>query len=111
MGSGQGLSKEQALRALLPIVRSTVENLGRQGVPAALSGPFVRGDVKTVQRHLAALEKQAPAFLHLYCHLGLEELPIALAKGRLDSGAAAQIRSLLEQGLRAQAEAGASIRK
>ncbi|MBI4234106.1 MAG: DUF2520 domain-containing protein [Chloroflexi bacterium] len=96
--------QEMALTALLPLVRGTLEGLGRQGLPGALTGPFVRGDVGTIRKHLAALEARAPSFLHLYCHLGLAELPIARAKGRLDQRAAAEIQELLEQSLVSQGE-------
>ena len=41
--------------ALLPLVRSTLENVDARGPADALTGPIVRGDVDTVARHLDAL--------------------------------------------------------
>ena len=38
--------------AFLPLVRSTVDNVGDLGAAAALTGPVARGDVETVRRHL-----------------------------------------------------------
>ena len=44
------------LKALLPLVRATVDNVAELGVKAALTGPVARGDVATVRAHLAALD-------------------------------------------------------
>ena len=47
-----GASEDDSLRVLLPLMRSTLDNLERQGLPEALTGPIVRGDTGTVRRHL-----------------------------------------------------------
>ena len=41
--------------ALLPLVRSTLDNVEARGPAGALTGPIRRGDIDTVARHLAAL--------------------------------------------------------
>jgi predicted short-subunit dehydrogenase-like oxidoreductase (DUF2520 family) len=51
-----GLNPRQAQRVLLPLVKSTVANLTIQEPARALTGTFKRGDVSTVQKHLAALQ-------------------------------------------------------
>jgi predicted short-subunit dehydrogenase-like oxidoreductase (DUF2520 family) len=49
--------------ALLPLVRSTLENVDAFGPAGALTGPIVRGDVDTVARHLDALPAdERPAY-------------------------------------------------
>jgi predicted short-subunit dehydrogenase-like oxidoreductase (DUF2520 family) len=50
-----GLSPNRARRVLLPLLESTVANLLTQDPSTALTGPFKRGDVDTVKKHLAAL--------------------------------------------------------
>lgn len=57
-----GVDSEEALPALGPLARTSLENTLRQGPMAALTGPIERGDVATVESHLAALEnmKNAP---------------------------------------------------
>jgi predicted short-subunit dehydrogenase-like oxidoreductase (DUF2520 family) len=50
-----GLNKARAREVLLPLLRSTVENLSNHEPARALTGTFARGDAATVQRHLAAL--------------------------------------------------------
>ncbi len=51
----QGFTRRQAARALLPLVRQTLENFGRLGPGASWTGPVSRGDYATVARHVAAL--------------------------------------------------------
>jgi predicted short-subunit dehydrogenase-like oxidoreductase (DUF2520 family) len=76
-----GVAREQALAALLPLLRSTVENLGQKGVPGALTGPVARGDAGTVERHLAALAARAPGLLPIYRVLAERTLALARQKG------------------------------
>lgn len=72
-----GCSESEALAALLPLVRTTVDNVERLGAAGALTGPIARGDGDTVRRHLAALGVHAPDLLPMYRELGLETLPLA----------------------------------
>lgn len=80
---------EQALRALLPLMRTTLDNMERQGVPQALTGPLLRGDVTTVRRHLVALDEAAPRVATLYRCLAAGTLPIAMRRGLAPSMAGA----------------------
>ncbi|MAQ19546.1 MAG: hypothetical protein CMN30_32690 [Sandaracinus sp.] len=52
---GEGLSKRAAEEALGALLISVGENVRTLGVPAALTGPVMRGDRETVRRHRAAL--------------------------------------------------------
>jgi predicted short-subunit dehydrogenase-like oxidoreductase (DUF2520 family) len=45
----------------MPIVSQTVVNYATLGAPASFSGPFVRGDVKTIGQHLRGLRRVPPA--------------------------------------------------
>jgi predicted short-subunit dehydrogenase-like oxidoreductase (DUF2520 family) len=56
-----GVSIQQARRRMMPILRQTLLNYGSFGAANAFSGPIVRGDVETVERHLRALESSAVA--------------------------------------------------
>ncbi len=53
-----GLSRTRARLVLLPLVKSTVENLTTHDPARALTGTFKRGDIATVRKHLAAIESQ-----------------------------------------------------
>ncbi|MGA8541144.1 MAG: Rossmann-like and DUF2520 domain-containing protein [Terriglobales bacterium] len=68
-----GLTREDARRKSLPIIRQTLENYSRLGPAQSFSGPLVRGDAETVAKHLAALKK----------HPGAREVYVALARAAL----------------------------
>jgi predicted short-subunit dehydrogenase-like oxidoreductase (DUF2520 family) len=53
-----GTPREEALEALLPLLRGAVESLEQLGLPQALSGPVARGDAGTVAAHLGWLERE-----------------------------------------------------
>ena len=92
-----GFQRENALEALLPLLRGTIESMGSVGIPQALTGPLARGDVGTMRKHLDALEANAPEVVLVYCHLALAQLPIALEKGNLAHDTAKEIQALLER--------------
>ncbi len=90
-----GKSKAEATKAYIPLLRGTVSNIESVGFPGCPTGPILRGDVKTIERHFAALAKHAPDILPLYKALGLRTIPLGLAKGTLSEIKAAELRSLL----------------
>jgi predicted short-subunit dehydrogenase-like oxidoreductase (DUF2520 family) len=89
-----GYDRATALQALLPLLRGAVDNIETLGLPAALTGPVARGDVEVVRRHIEALADGAPEVLDAYRVLGIETLPVALAKGGLDDTEAMALRHL-----------------
>jgi len=76
----------------LALLRGTVENLAELGPEEALTGAIRRGDVETVEAHLAALEEGERI---LYRAIGREALRLAEAAG-LDRAAAARVAAVLE---------------
>lgn len=42
--------------ALMTLLRATVHNIDEQGIPNALTGPLIRADVSTLQKHLDTLD-------------------------------------------------------
>jgi predicted short-subunit dehydrogenase-like oxidoreductase (DUF2520 family) len=73
-----GLSPRRARQVLLPLVESTLANLATQDPARALTGTFKRGDVSTVQKHLAALKSaHLPQALAAYVLLGQRSLSLA----------------------------------
>ncbi len=87
----------QAAQALLPLLRGTLNNIDTVGIPQCLTGPIARGDTGTIKKHLSALQKVAPALLSTYCELGLQTIPIALAKGRINQQQAEELEVILKQ--------------
>ncbi|MCX6005411.1 MAG: DUF2520 domain-containing protein [Chloroflexi bacterium] len=91
-----GITQEEAVKALLPLLKGTVSNIENVGIPGCLTGPIARGDIHTIQRHLNTLEKEHPSALEAYRALGLKTLSIALAKGRINLETAGEMQTLLE---------------
>ena len=87
----------QATKALMPLLRGTLNNIDNVGIPQCLTGPIARGDTGTIKKHLNALQKGAPAVLSTYCELGLQTIPIALAKGRISQQQAEELAAILTQ--------------
>jgi len=91
-----GVSRNDALAALLPLLRGTVDNVEKLGPAGGLGSAVARGDVGTIRGHLDALARSAPESLELYRLLSLRTIPIAIAKGTLRSEAAKEIMVLLK---------------
>ena len=87
----------QATQALLPLLRGTINNIETVGIPQCLTGPIARGDTGTIKKHLDALQKAAPTMLSTYRELGLQTIPIALAKGRINQNQAKELEAILKQ--------------
>ena len=62
----QGFKRRQAMRALLPLTRQTLDNFERVGPLAAWTGPLARGDFSTIERHVKALADFEPEYLEAY---------------------------------------------
>lgn len=96
-----GWSEREAVEGLVPLAEGVLANVRHRGPVGALTGPVRRGDVNTVQRHLAALSYQnrsadAPPTADLYRMLALIALEIAKEAG-LDPAAARRMHRALTQ--------------
>jgi predicted short-subunit dehydrogenase-like oxidoreductase (DUF2520 family) len=91
------IPQSQATQALLPLLRGTIHNIDTVGIPQCLTGPIARGDIETIKKHLDALQKVAPALLSTYQELGLQTIPIALAKGNINQQQAEELQTILKK--------------
>jgi predicted short-subunit dehydrogenase-like oxidoreductase (DUF2520 family) len=89
-----GLEPGEALPALLPLTRGALDTAAARGLAGAVSGPIARGDAAVLARHLDALAG-AGLDADLLRALGLRQLALAEAAGRLDAGQVAALRMLL----------------
>jgi len=87
----------EAAKALIPLLRGTLNNIDNVGIPQCLTGPIARGDTGTIKKHIDALQKVAPAVLSTYRELGLQTIPISLAKGRINQQQAEELQAMLKQ--------------
>ena len=88
---------EQATRALLPLLLGTLHNIDAMGIPLCLTGPIARGDTGTIEKHIDTLQRLAPHLLAAYKELGLQTIPIALAKGKINEHQAREIGIILKR--------------
>ncbi len=88
---------QQATQALLPLLRGTLNNIDTVGIPQCLTGPIARGDAGTIEKHLDTLQEIAPTMVSTYCELGLQTIPMAVAKGRINQRQARELQAILEQ--------------
>jgi predicted short-subunit dehydrogenase-like oxidoreductase (DUF2520 family) len=75
-----GTERDTADHALSTLLAGTLENLRHQGIPAALTGPLVRGDVRTIQAHLDVLSQIDQDVEALYRQLAQLSLPMLAAR-------------------------------
>jgi predicted short-subunit dehydrogenase-like oxidoreductase (DUF2520 family) len=99
-----GIPRDQAIQSLLPLLKGTLNNIENLSVPDALTGPIARGDIGTIQIHLNTLKETAPAILPAYCQLGLQTIPLALAKGNLNESQAKELEDILTGTLKSYSE-------
>lgn len=66
--------------ALNTLMSATMENLIRQKIPMALTGPLVRGDVETIDAHLQTI-RENPLLLDTYINLARLSYPMLTARG------------------------------
>jgi predicted short-subunit dehydrogenase-like oxidoreductase (DUF2520 family) len=92
-----GLDARRAREVLLPLLRSTVENLSAQPTERALTGSFARADAETVAKHVEALRRLTGTdALALYAALGEHSLKLAERAGA-DPAAVERVRRALRE--------------
>jgi predicted short-subunit dehydrogenase-like oxidoreductase (DUF2520 family) len=91
-----GLPSDTSLEALLPLIEGTLSNIGKKGIPGALTGPIARGDVATVSAHVKAIEKDAPELLPLYRCVGLYTVDLAKVKRTISQETAQKLIAVLQ---------------
>ena len=87
----------QALAAMEPLVRGTLDNVFELGPVAALTGPVARGDAQVVAHQLAAMEAWEPRYRDLYQGLGSIALELAREQGNMTPTALNELTELLQR--------------
>jgi len=95
-----GVDRAETIRALLPLLRGTAAAVEHSGLAQGLAGTYSRGDIGTLEKHLAELARVGPDALRLYCELGLRSIPLGLERGGYDENRAEAMRALLLRALK-----------
>ncbi|WP_333781266.1 Rossmann-like and DUF2520 domain-containing protein [Oceanirhabdus sp. W0125-5] len=75
--SNCGVDSETALKAMAPLINSNIENILSQSFENAITGPVVRGDVNTLNKHIESMNGD---YKELYKKLSLNLLKISKNK-------------------------------
>ncbi len=86
-----GASEEDALRALLPLLKGTIVSIESIGLAKGMPGPVSRGDTSTVAGHVKALSGVDAEVASLYRELCRRSVPLAQRAGRIQADTAADI--------------------
>ena len=86
-----GAERTEALRAVLPLIRGTLNNIETLGIPYALTGPIMRGDIDTIRGHLKAIQKRTPELAALYKELARHTISVAQEASSISQDAAGEL--------------------
>jgi predicted short-subunit dehydrogenase-like oxidoreductase (DUF2520 family) len=76
-----GIPRKSARKMMLPIVRQTLANYAEHGPKGAFSGPIIRGDAATLEKHLRVL-RDVPEARDVYLALARSAVKNLPAKNR-----------------------------
>ena len=91
-----GLNRDDAIRAIWPLVMGTIGNIESKGTVQALTGPVARGDAGTIRKHAEALRQKLPDLWPAYSALGVLTADLGLKKKTLSPETARLIKELLK---------------
>ena len=94
-----GLDEAGALAIYGPLIEGTLGNARALGIREALTGPMTRGDVGTLETHLAAMAAHAPGALELYAAAARREIVLAQERGALAPETAATMTATIDAAL------------
>lgn len=92
-----GLPEETAAAVTYELLNSTVDDLFRAGARQSITGPIVRGDTRTIEAHLAAVQSSHPEDIDIYRILARTVFDLALDRGDLDPQTQRRFRKLLKK--------------
>jgi predicted short-subunit dehydrogenase-like oxidoreductase (DUF2520 family) len=78
-----GIEAQTAFELMQPLMAGTWKNLQQQMPEEALTGPIVRGDVQTIEAHLATLRARQPHLIPFYTTMAMETVRLAVRANRL----------------------------
>ncbi len=93
-----GVEHGPARDLVLSLMKGTLSNLQHMDLPAALTGPVLRGDRDTVRLHVEALAREFPEANEIYRACGTVLLDIARERGEAPAESLDRISELLGPG-------------
>ena len=90
-----GATEADALQAMMPMARGTLASIESSGIARGMPGPVSRGDVGSVEKHVAALGALSDHTLNFYRTLCASTVTLALERESIDEDTARRIREVL----------------
>jgi predicted short-subunit dehydrogenase-like oxidoreductase (DUF2520 family) len=90
-----GLPQSTAATVTHQLLATTMGDLFRSGARQSITGPVVRGDTRTVEAHIAAVQRSHPADVDVYRVLARTVLELARERGDLEPAVLARFDKLL----------------
>ena len=86
-----GVDETTTRAALLPLIKSAITGVEQLGPQQALTGPFSRGDLSTIEKHVTELNRLNQQYANIYTALGQQALKLS----RIDEERKAVIQRML----------------
>ena len=93
-----GANEDDAVAALLPLVQGTLASIGGAGLARGMPGPVSRGDIVSIDKHLASLASLDAPLQQLYREMCSRSIALGLEAGGVNAQQAAQLRAMLGKG-------------
>jgi predicted short-subunit dehydrogenase-like oxidoreductase (DUF2520 family) len=90
-----GISDNISLEVLKPLIHGTLNNIEKQGVTNALTGPISRGDERTIQNHVRNIAQVLPDYSNLYNILGHYTISIAQSQQQISNEQSLKLKEIL----------------
>jgi predicted short-subunit dehydrogenase-like oxidoreductase (DUF2520 family) len=91
-----GIGEDKAQKILWPLLEGTLHNVNNIDIFDALTGPVTRGDLTTIRKHLAELDK-FPTARRIYIDLAKQALEIAKRGNKTPRDKICAMEALLER--------------
>lgn len=96
-----GADEKKTYKIYEPIIKNTLENIGRQGVVKSLTGPIDRNDSTIIEKHITELKKVDPVLTALYLNFGMIAAELAEQKRSISKKDKTKLEKLMKKYLRA----------
>ncbi len=90
-----GANEDDAVAALLPLVQGTLASIAGAGLARGMPGPVSRGDVVSIDKHLASLSTLDAQLQQLYRAMCSRSIALGLEAGGLNPEQARELRVML----------------
>jgi predicted short-subunit dehydrogenase-like oxidoreductase (DUF2520 family) len=90
-----GATEEEAVRALLPLAKGTLSSIESAGIANGMPGPVSRGDVGSIEKHVAALSTMPPDVMEFYRVVCDRTIEIGVRRGAVDDEKATRLRRII----------------